>query len=94
MLAQIGLLAIIAIALLVLAYTRWLNYKRSTEKNEDESSKSSGISKRVIRYTTVILLVPTIGILAVQGILGSEGTAALFGAIIGYMLRGFDESDD
>jgi hypothetical protein len=90
----VGFLGAMVLGFGLLGYTRRLNYKRSVEDNEDDRSKSSGISKRTIRYTTVVLLIPVIGILSAVGILGPQGTSALVGAIIGYMLRGFDDEDD
>jgi H+/Cl- antiporter ClcA len=89
---EVGLLVVIVAGFATIGYTRRLNFERSVE-NEDVS-KSSGISKRVIRFTAIVLLVPSIVLLSMEGMIGSEGVSALFGAIIGYMLRGFDQNDD
>ena len=50
-----------------------------------------GIGARVIQLVTVILVFPVILILALEKALSSETTAALVGAITGYLLSGIGE---
>jgi membrane associated rhomboid family serine protease len=50
-----------------------------------------GIGARVIQYLAVILIVPGILILALEKVFAPETTAALFGAITGYLLSGIGE---
>ena len=47
-----------------------------------------GIGARTIQITGVLLVVPLIGILALQGILEKQTTATLLGALTGYLLSG------
>lgn len=50
-----------------------------------------GIGVRVIQLTTVILLLPTILILALEEFLSLDVVATLLGAIVGYVLAGIGE---
>jgi xanthine/uracil permease len=54
--------------------------------------KSIGV--RVIQFLSVAFVVPTILILALEGILSTESVAALLGTIIGYILSGIEEKED
>ena len=47
-----------------------------------------GIGARTIQITGVLLVVPMIGILAMQDILERQTTATLLGALTGYLLSG------
>lgn len=52
-----------------------------------------GIGIRVIQLATVVLVVPTILVLALEGILGAQTTAALIGAAVGYILSGIGKDE-
>jgi hypothetical protein len=47
-----------------------------------------GIGVRVIQFTTILLLLPTILILALEELLNLDVVATLLGAIVGYVLAG------
>ena len=47
-----------------------------------------GIGRRAIQAMTVILVVPATIILALEGVLNSQTTAAILGAVVGYGLSG------
>ena len=47
-----------------------------------------GIGRRAIQAMTVILVVPATLILALEGVLTSETTAAILGGVAGYALSG------
>lgn len=51
----------------------------------------SGIGARFIQYVAVVLIIPGIIILALEKAISSETTAALLGAITGYLLSGIGE---
>ena len=50
-----------------------------------------GIGGRAIQSLAVILIVPSIIVLTVLGIFGSDTAAALLGALIGYVLSGLSD---
>jgi len=50
--------------------------------------------RRAIQFFSVGLLIPTILILALDGILGSGALATIIGAFIGYVLSGIGEQGD
>ena len=50
-----------------------------------------GIGVRIIQLIVVILLIPSVFILAMEGILNTETVAALFGAMIGYILSNLSD---
>ena len=54
-----------------------------------------GIGIRAIQLLTVLLLLPTVLILALEGILTNQTTAMLLGVVLGYILSGIgkDEAD-
>ena len=52
-----------------------------------------GIGIRVIQFLAVVLLAPMILILAIEGILNTQTTATLIGAIIGYILSGIGKDE-
>jgi len=47
-----------------------------------------GIGTRTIQISGMLLVVPLIGILALQGILEKQTTATLLGALTGYLFSG------
>ncbi len=53
-----------------------------------------GIGVRVIQFLCAFFLIPTISILALEDVLDAQAVAALFGALIGYVLSrlGKDEN--
>ncbi|MEN8107353.1 MAG: hypothetical protein ABFS22_05030 [Pseudomonadota bacterium] len=52
-----------------------------------------GIGVRIIQLSTVLLVMPTILILALEGILENQTTAALIGTIVGYVLSGIGKDE-
>lgn len=52
-----------------------------------------GIGLRAIQFTAVILLIPTVLILSLEGVLASETVAALLGAVAGYVLSSLGEDE-
>lgn len=53
-----------------------------------------GIGARVIQFTCVILIIPTIIILGVEDILKGETIATIVGGLIGYVLSGVGNYDN
>jgi len=55
-----------------------------------------GIGVRAIQFLTITLVLPSILILAMENVLSDQTTAALIGAIVGYVLSGIgkDESNN
>lgn len=51
-------------------------------------SQEGGVTRRALQFLAIVLIVPAILILALEGVLPSEATSALVGAIIGYALSG------
>ena len=47
----------------------------------------------MIQFLAVVFVVPAIIILALEGVLGTESTAALLGAIVGYVLSGIGKDE-
>lgn len=52
-----------------------------------------GIGVRVIQFATVVLVLPTILILAIEGVLEPQTVGALVGAVIGYVLSGIGKDE-
>jgi F0F1-type ATP synthase assembly protein I len=52
-----------------------------------------GIGVRVIQFLAVILLIPTIFILALENILNAQTVSALLGAMIGYILSNIGKDE-
>ncbi len=52
-----------------------------------------GIGKRTIQFAAVTLVIPSILILAMEGILNAEVVATLLGTIVGYTLSGLADED-
>jgi len=52
-----------------------------------------GIGARIIQFTGVLLVVPLIGILALEGVLESQTTGTVIGALLGYLLSGISNFD-
>jgi hypothetical protein len=59
----------------------------------ERTSTGRGIGVRVIQLATVLLVMPIILILALEGILDNQTTAALIGAIVGYILSGIGKDE-
>jgi len=59
-----------------------------------ERKKSGrGFGVRVIQMATVLLVMPIILILALEGVLENQTTATLIGTIIGYVLSGIGKDE-
>lgn len=80
---KLTIASVLVIGFVFLGITRLLNYRQE---------KSSGVTKRVIQYNTVVLLVPVIALLALEGTIGGESLTAIYGTIVGYTLTDFDGS--
>ncbi len=52
-----------------------------------------GIGARIIQFAGVILVVPLIGILALEGVLEAQTTGTVIGALLGYLLSGISNFD-
>ena len=52
-----------------------------------------GIGVRVIQLLSVVLVVPVVLILALEGVLGGETVGTLLGAIVGYILSGIGKDE-
>jgi hypothetical protein len=89
-------LLVIAILSPLLIVGLRLCIKRKETKTEPESKgvttttieRPMGIGVRMIQLIAVLMLVPTITVLALEGCLTGEGTGTLLGAIVGYALGG------
>ncbi|HEY9245714.1 MAG TPA: hypothetical protein VIO11_02600 [Candidatus Methanoperedens sp.] len=55
--------------------------------------QGKGISVRVIQLAAVVLVIPSILILALEGVLKTEIVATLLGTIVGYTLSGVEDKD-
>ena len=60
-------------------------------KNAD--GKVKGIGVRVIQYMAMGAIIPTVLILSLEGVLDGSATAALLGAIAGYLFSHIAEYD-
>ena len=54
--------------------------------------KNKGIGIRLIQFTCVVLIIPTIVILAIENIIKGETVATIIGGLIGYVLSGVNDS--
>lgn len=59
----------------------------------ERSRSERGIGVRVIQLATVLLVLPVILILALERILETQTTAALLGAVVGYVLSGIGKDE-
>ena len=59
----------------------------------ERKTTGRGIGVRIIQLATVLLVMPIILILALEGILENQTTAALIGAIVGYVLSGIGKDE-
>ena len=76
---EIGLILIMLFGVLCLFYNRHKTGK--------------GLGARVIQFTGVLLVVPLIGILALEGKLEAQTTGTVIGALLGYLLSGISSFD-
>ena len=56
-------------------------------------TSGKGIGARTIQFTGVLLVVPLIGILALEGVLEPQTTGTVIGALLGYLLSGISNFD-
>ena len=59
----------------------------------DRYRTKRGIGVRVIQLSTVVLILPIILILAIEGILESQTVGTLLGAAMGYILSGIGKDE-
>jgi len=71
--------------------TAYTLYKRLNMKKAD--GNPMGLGRRVHEMVALLMLVPIIGVLAVEDILPKEVVGTLLGTIIGYTLSGISDSD-
>lgn len=76
---ELVLVGIMAMGILALFINRW--------------HLNKGIGARIIRFTGVLLVVPLIGILSLEGVLEAQTTGTVFGALLGYLLSGISNFD-
>jgi hypothetical protein len=55
--------------------------------------QEKGIGIRLIQWTLVVLALPILFILGLEGVISSESITALFGTVIGYVLAGISVDD-
>lgn len=56
-------------------------------------ARKKGIGIRVIQCLCVILLIPSVLILSLEGLLSSEIVSTLFAAVVGYVLSGIGKDE-
>lgn len=76
---------VIALLILMLGGTTWILFERY--------KREKGIGVRVIQFLAIILLIPSIVILGLNGILSSDVIATLLGTIIGYLFSGINKDE-
>ena len=76
---ELALVAIMILGLIALFINRWQLKK--------------GLGARIIQFTGVLLVVPLIGILALEGVLEAQTTGTVIGALLGYLLSGIANFD-
>jgi hypothetical protein len=69
------------------AYILWGRFR----KRDPSDDSPRGLGVRVIQLIGLLLLVPMIGILTLEGKLGGDVTAALLGVAAGYTLSGIEK---
>ena len=77
-------LAIAGIAIFTLIAVLWDRHRHTPPK---------GIGVRVIQFYTVVVLIPSIGILTLAGVVDRQVAATLFGTIVGYVLSGIGKDE-
>ena len=55
--------------------------------------QNKGIGARIIQFTGILLIVPLIGILALEKILEPQTVGTIIGALLGYLLSGISDFD-
>lgn len=73
------------ITALIMPLGLYIIYKTRTQ------GQGKGIGIRVIQLAAVVLIIPSIFILALEGVLTTELVATLLGTIVGYILSGFEK---
>ena len=84
---EIPLLLIPLVCCPLILYMR-LKYERASN---GKVIKPRGIGVRLIQLIAVVVVIPIAAILSIECKLTSEGTAVLFGAIVGFALSGVTE---
>ena len=79
-LATIGPLAVIVLRLTI--------KKKVTNANGTVEERPLGIGVRVIELIGLLVLVPAVAILGLEGVISGEGTGTLLGVVVGYALSG------
>ena len=59
----------------------------------ERKTSGRGFGVRVIQMATVLLVMPMILILALEGVLENQTTATLIGTIVGYVLSGIGKDE-
>ncbi len=78
------------LALVMLFGPGFVLWGRFRPRPKDDTSPR-GLGVRVIQLVGLLLLIPLIGILALEGKMGGEVAGALIGVAIGYTLSGIEK---
>ncbi len=87
MLAVVG-----PIIVLLCRLSRYCGTVQTKYKDGRVTEKPKGIGVRMIQLIAVLILVPVIAVLALEGSLTGEGVGTLLGAVVGYALGGITAS--
>lgn len=83
----------IPIVLALIFLRSHLSMKQAAQNPTNSKLNKGGIGARVIQFTTIALLVPSLIILSLEGILQGETIATIIGGLIGYVLSGISDYD-
>lgn len=79
----------IIMAIVMLLGIGLLFHNRIKSKNKDGNLK--GIGARIIQLATVLMLIPSLVILALEDVLKGETVGTLIGGLVGYILSGLSD---
>ena len=91
---EIPLSILALLGALMVIYARLFKPIKTTDKDGKVREGPRGIGARMLQLIALVILVPVIAILALEGTLSMELTGTLLGGIAGYALSGIsgDES--
>lgn len=85
---EFPLLALAVVGPLLIVIFRFSVKVRTTDKDGKAEEGPRGIGVRMIQLIALLILVPVIAIIAMEGYLTGEGTGTIMGTIVGYALGG------
>lgn len=85
---EVPLLALAVLGTIIVLVCRLTIKVTTTDKDGKSEVGPRGIGVRMIQLIAVLILVPVIAILAIEGYLTGEGAGTIMGAIVGYALGG------